>query len=348
MEIIDCIEVSKNSRLPIYQQLADSIINNISNGNIELNQKLPSINMVSEYFYLSRDTVANAYNILHERGIIISIPRKGNYVAKTESSHKLKVLFLLNKMSSYKMRIYNSFLNKIGVHSNVDLVIYHCDELLFLNALKNSALVYDYYVVMPHFKTDNLRHTSFTDRVCKAINEIPKNKLLILDNLMPPIHDDVSDVYQEFDTDIYEALNKGIIKISKYKKFVLVFPERSFYPYPKRILHGFRKFCLENNMDYEIIDRVYEDMILKKGDLFITIEETDLVYLIHLITENEFNLGEEIGVISYNDTLLKDLFGIAVLSTDFKEMGETAAHMILNNVKVRIKVPFNFIDRKSI
>ena len=89
-------------------------------------------------------------------------------------------------------------------------------------------------------------------------------------------------------------------------------------------------------------------MILKKGDLFITIEESDLVNLVKQIRDDEYVLGQDIGVISYNDTPLKDLLGITVMSTDFNKMGEIAARMILNKEKGEIKVPFNFIDRNSI
>ena len=346
--MINYITINKNSRVPIYQQIVDSIINNISSGNIELNEKLPSINTISENFFLSRDTIEKAYSILKERNIIESIPRRGYYVVNVDQKHKLNILFLINKMSTYKMRIYNSFLNRIGLNSKIDLVIYHCDEFLFLNTLKNNKLAYDYYVVMPHFKTENLQHISFTEATFQAINLIPKDKLLVLDNIMPPLDNDVSGVYQEFDKDIYEALNKGFNKITKYEKLVLVYPEKSIYPYPIKILHGFRKFCLEKNIDFEILNEVCDDMIFKKRDLFITIEESDLVNLINQIRENELVLGEDVGVISYNDTPLKELLGIAVMSTDFKVMGETAAQMILSNQKGRFKVPFNFIDRKSI
>ena len=88
-------------------------------------------------------------------------------------------------------------------------------------------------------------------------------------------------------------------------------------------------------------------MILKKGDLFITIVEDDLVNLINQIRDNEFVIGTDIGVLSYNDTPLKELLGISVVSTDFNIMGETAARMILNNEKGSVKNPFKFIDRES-
>jgi len=89
-------------------------------------------------------------------------------------------------------------------------------------------------------------------------------------------------------------------------------------------------------------------MILKKGDLFITIEEADLVNLVKRIREDEYIIGTDIGIISYNDTPLKELLGITVMSTDFKIMGETAAKMILNKEKGKVKIPFNFIERESL
>jgi DNA-binding LacI/PurR family transcriptional regulator len=82
--------------------------------------------------------------------------------------------------------------------------------------------------------------------------------------------------------------------------------------------------------------------------MFITIEESALVSLVKQIRDNEFVLGRDIGVISYNDTPLKDLLGITVISTDFQAMGETAAQMILSKQKGKIKNPFNFIDRLSL
>jgi DNA-binding transcriptional regulator YhcF (GntR family) len=319
------IKIDENSRVPKYRQIVDSIIDNISIGNFKINDKIPSINSFSEEFYLSRDTVEKAYNILKKEKIIISIRGKGNYIARTELLSKINILFLVNKMSSYKMNIYNSFIKTLGINHHTDLHIYHCDESLFLNLLKKNIGGYDYYVIMPHFKTEELLHISKTNEITKAIGNIPSNKLIILDNFLD-IDKEHTEIYQDF----------------------LIYPEKSHYPYPKRILHGFRKFCVKYNLDFEILDEIYNDIILKKGDLFITIEESDLVSLIKQIQDNEYVLGKEIGVISYNDTPLKDLLGITVISTDFKKMGNDAAKMILKKENGKIKNPFNFIDRDSI
>jgi DNA-binding LacI/PurR family transcriptional regulator len=169
-----------------------------------------------------------------------------------------------------------------------------------------------------------------------------------LDNSKPIFSGKTIEMYQDFENDIYFALKEGLNKIIKYEKIMLIYPENAVYPYPRRILHGFRKFCVEHKLDFEILDKIYDDMILKKGDLFITIEEADLVNLVKQVRDDEYKLGNEIGIISYNETPLKELLGITVISTDFKIMGETAAKMILNKTKDKIKVPFNFIERDSL
>ncbi len=348
MNMIKLIKIDEDSRVPKYKQIVDSILQNIANGNLKINQKIPSINSFSEEFYMSRDTVEKAYNILKERKIISSIRGKGYYITRTKLESKVNILFLTNKLSSYKMKTYSSFIDTLGANAHVDLQIYHCDETLFLNILDKFEGAYDYYVITTHFKTDELKHLSFTDDVVSAIKKIPQEKLVVLDNIKLGTGDDVIKIYQDFENDIYNALKEGLSKITKYKRLILVYPDKAVYPYPRRILHGFRKFCVEHEINFEILSEVYDDMILKKGDLFITIEESDLVNLMKQIRDEEFVLGKEIGVISYNDTPLKELLGITVMSTDFNVMGETAARMILNKEKGQVKVPFNFIDRNSI
>ena len=347
MEIFKHIIIDENSRKPKYIQIVDSFTSNISRGILNINDKVPSINMLSEEFNLSRDTVEKAYKILKDRKTIYPVKGKGFYVARTSLISNTNILFLFNKLSSYKLQIYNAFNTSIGANTNTNLQIYHCDETLFLNLLEKNLGGFDYYVVMLHFKSDEFKHISVPDQVLQAIKKIPENKLIVLDNFNNKIDGKIIKIYQDFENDLYQSLIKGHEKISKYCKLVLVYPNKSVYPYPKRIVHGFRKYCIEKSLAYEVIDEIYDDMILKKGDLFITIVEDDLVNLIHLIRYNEFEIGKDIGVLSYNDTPLKDLLGISVVTTDFNMMGKTAAQMILNNKKATVKNPFNFIDRES-
>ena len=348
MKLIDRITINEDSRIPKYQQIVNAVTDNIAAGHLKIDDKIPSINAFSEAFDLSRDTVEKAYNILKERNIITSVKGKGFYITRTKLISKVNVLFLINKLSSYKMRIYNAFVSNIGGSAHVDLHIYHCDETLFLNLLSRNLNAYDYYVIMPHFKSGALRHISATEDVVKSIEMIPRNKLILMDNNINQLEGGYAEVYQDFQDDIYTALKVGLEKIRKYQKLIMVYPQASVYPYPKRILHGFRQFCVEFKLPFEIIDEIYEDTIVHPGDLFITIEEADLVNLVKQLRDKEFRIGEDVGIISYNDTPLKDLLGITVISTDFTAMGRTAAELILDKRTERIKNPFRFIDRESL
>ena len=347
MAISEYVKINEESPEAKYQQIVRSIIHNVVTGNLVVDQKIPSINDISEELFVSRDTVEKAYNILKKKNIITSIRGKGSFVSRTKLVTKTKILFLANKYSTHKLEVFNSFINSLDENYYTDLRVYHCNETLFLNILEKEANGYDYYVVMPHFKTKNDEHTSITEEVSLALNKIPKNKLILLDNALGADYNESITVYQDFKKDVYEALIDARHKLNKYAKINLVYPSNTILPYPKRILFGVKRFCLQFNFEFEVLDEVFDDMIINKGELFIIIEDSDLVSFIKKIREYRYVLGDSVGILSYNDTPLKDVFGISVISTDFKVMGETGAKMLLNREKGVFKVPFNFLDRDS-
>lgn len=341
------IRIDSESRIPKYRQIANSIIEDIEHGVLTVGQRVPSINEISEEYYISRDTVEKAYNFLKEKQIIVSAKGKGFFVARNLLPSTINVLFLLNKLSSYKLQIYNSFVNSLGQNAKVDLNIYHCDPAIFLATLEENLGRYDYYVVMPHFKDEHKVHKSMDADIVQALRKIPEDKLLILDNGLPELKRDVASVYQDFKQDIYDALSEGQEILKRYEKLILVYPRKTVYPYPLEILQGFQKFCGDLDFDFEVLDEVYPDMDLRTNDAYIIIEENDLVSLVKQTRDKGFVLGKDIGIISYNDTPLKDLLGITVISTDFHVMGETAAYMILKKKKEMVKNVFRFINRNS-
>lgn len=348
MKRLEFININVDSRIPKYKQVIDSILNSINKGILEMGDRVPSINEVSEQWLLSRDTVEKAYSILKEQKIIVAVRGKGYYIAKTDLSIKAKVLFLVNKASTYKMRIFNSFVETLGRNAHIDFFVYHCEPSMFTNIIKSRTGQYDYYAIMPHFKDDNLQHMGCTDEILKTIHAIPNDKLIIIDRDLKSLSKDAGRIYQDFTIDIYSALIKGHEKLKKYKKIILVYPNKAVYPYPKGIVTGFKRFCIQHDIDFEILDKIYDSMELQLKDLYITIEETDLVNLVKQIRDKDLKLGKDIGIISYNDTPLKELLGITVVSTDFQKMGQVAANMILSQKKVNLKNDFNFIDRKSV
>ncbi|MFK7933303.1 MAG: GntR family transcriptional regulator [Saprospiraceae bacterium] len=341
------IKINPVSRIPKYKQIADSIKKGIQNGQLKMGEKIFSINGLSEQFDISRDTVEKAYNLLRQQNIIVSVKGKGFYVAKTDLSIKHNVLFLINKLSTYKMRIFNAFVEKLGANAKVDLDIYHCEPSVFANILNKKKTQYDYYVIMPHFRNEHHQHMGCPDDILKMIHRIPPEKLIIVDRNLHSLPATVGRVYQHFIEDIYSALKTSLAQIKKYKKVILAYPNKAIYPYPRDIVKGFKRFCVKYDFDYEVLDEIYESMELQIGDLYVVITENDLVSLVKQTRERHYKLGEEIGIISYNDTPLKELLGITVISTDFKKMGRTAAEMILKKEVAAVKNDFNFINRFS-
>ncbi len=342
------VKINRLSSIPKYIQIADSITKDILDGKIKKESRMPSINELSDSLSLSRDTIEKAYKILRDRELIYAVKGIGNFTIGNDSESKTTVFFLINKPSSYKMEVYNAFVNKIGSKADVDMCLYYCEERLFIKALKKNINNYNYFVIMPHFKSVAKNYVCYTPKVIKAIETIPKEKLIIIDNSYTEISGNFAVVYQDYKEDIIHALEEGLEKLKKYKKIVLVYPTKLVFLYPTGILVGFIKFCELYGFDFEILDEIYDDLELESNQVYITIEEEDLVHLVQQIREKNWVMGKDIGVISYNETPLKALLGITVISSDFKGMGEAAAKLVLSNKKEISKNPFYYIERNSL
>lgn len=342
------IAIDSESRIPKYRQIVNSIMEDIKRGTLGVGQRIPSINEISEEYYLSRDTVEKAYAFLKEKKIIVSARGKGYYVSRTDLSSHTNVLFLLNKLSPYKLQIFNSFVAAMGDRAQVDLSVYHGDPRILLNTLCENTGRYDHYVLVPHFCENIPDQSDVCLEVIEALRKIPEDKLLIIDNYLPDLKRDVAAVYQDFRMDIYEALQEGIQNLRSYNKLHLVFPKKTIYPFFQDIVRGFRKFSADFNFDCEVKDNVHDGMQLNVGDAYVVIEESDLVSLIKLMRNRSLIPGKDVGVISYNDSPLKDLLDITVISTDFNAMGQTAAYMIMKHKKDVVKNVFSLIKRRSL
>ncbi len=334
------LSIDENSKIPKYQQVVDTIVSDIEIGIVKVGDKIPSINETSEEYYLSRDTVEKAYKILRRRGIITAVRGKGFYVSSTSKNDGKRILLVFNKLSDHKKTIYNSFVKKLGATATVDLQIHHCESRMLEKIIIESLGKYDYYVIMPHFKEE-------TESVKAAINKIPKDRLLMLNKDITGLEGEYGCVFEDFELDIHQALYTGIEKIRKYKKLYLVFPTDNYYC--SGIKTGFINFCEEENFDYEIINSA-TNQVVKPHELYVVIEEGDLVEIIKKAAARNLKLGKNIGVITYNDTPFKEILagGIAVLSTDFVKMGETMADMVQRHSREKIKNPFRMIMRNSI
>lgn len=335
------IDISFQPNVPKYLCVANAVIEAIRDGGLARGQQLPSINELSETHLLSRDTVEKAYKELRRQKILESVKGKGYFISRTDVDAPLRILLVFNKISNYKKQIYNAFIETLGPNVTVNLQIHHSNLSIFEGLISNSLGMYDFYVIMPHFYEQE-------DKVLEILDRIPAAQLILLDKNLPGYKKNFAAVYQDFEKDIYEALDQATSDLKKYRKLIYVNP--SLTPYPEEIRKGFQHYCRMNDFNYDIIDNIDIDTEIARGEAFIVIEETDLANLIRICRRKEMAIGKEIGILSYNETPLKEILleGITVISTDHECMGRTAARLILQKKQEYLKNPFTLIRRKSL
>ena len=328
------------SATPKYRQLANSIVKAIEDGKLQVDDVLPSINELSFQFEICRDTAEKGYKYLKNLGIIGSVPGKGYFIKSVDVDRTTKIFLMFNKLSPHKKIIYDSIIGTLGNKAAIDFYIYNNDLGLFRKLLENSKTNYHFYVILPHFiEGEETAH--------KIINTIPKDKLIILDKVIPGVTGNFSAVYEDFEKDVFFALKEALPRLEKYHTLKIIFPENSYYPI--EIVNGFLSFCHEYTFNHKVVHDIVEEPI-NKGEVFINLMDNDLVVLIERLIESKLEVGKEVGVISYNETPLKKIIlnGITTISTDFEAMGVETAKIILENELKHVHIPFRLTLRTSL
>ncbi len=334
------IDIDFYSATPKYLQLANCIIKAIREKKANVNEVLPSINELSFEFEISRDTAEKGYKYLKNLGILGSVPGKGYFIKNADINQSLKIFLLFNKLSAHKKIIYDAFVSSLGDLATVDFYIYNNDYVLFKKLLSNKRDDYTHFVIIPHFLEGG-------ENAHEIINTIPKNKLILLDKLIGGVDGCYAAVYEDFEKDIYHALEQALPVLSKYETLKIIFPSYTYHP--EEILKGFCTFCDEYAFNYKIVRSIKKEPI-KKGEAYINLMEDDLVSLIEKVIADKLQIGKDVGIISYNETPLKKLIlkGITTISTDFEMMGRKTAELILNQSTEHIAIPFYLTLRPSL
>jgi DNA-binding transcriptional regulator YhcF (GntR family) len=334
------ISLDHHSSTPKYQQLANSIINAVQQGKIKKDEVLPSLSELSFEFEISRDTAERGYKYLKDVGVLGSVPGKGYFIKSTIVAHQLKVFLLFNKLSAHKKIIYDSIAAALLNQASIDLYIYENDFSFFKNLLQAKNDGYTHYVIIPHFIEGG-------DNAHEIINLIDKDKLILLDKHLPGVTGEFGAVFENFENDIFQALEQALVHLSKYHTLKIIFPQFSYFP--NEILKGFYRFCDEYAFTAKLVHEIQKETI-HSGEVYISLMEDDLVKLIERILTTTLVVGKDVGVISYNETPMKKIIlnGITTISTDFKMMGEKTAQLILSNSKEKIEVPFYLTWRPSL
>lgn len=329
------IQIDDSLGVPKYRQIINSIYTSISIGELKLGDKIPSLNQICAEFDLSRDTVMVAFNELKAKGIINSIPGKGYYINSVEVNVDQKIFLLFDELNAFKEDLYTSFLNSLDSKSNVDIYFHHFNYQVFKNLISESIGKYTSYVIMP----------ATFDYTADVIGRLPHDKVYILDRLK----EDLSDypvVYQDFEKDVYDSLIEGNSLLQKYNELIMIFPGGKE---PEGRMIGFQRFCKEKGFKSEII-RNLNTKEMKSGEVYFVPSDRNLVRLVKMAAEKKLQLGKDVGIVSFNDTVLKEVVagGITTISTDFQQMGQTLARMIQERSTEKIRNHSSLIQRNSL
>lgn len=330
------IKIDPNLKTPKYKQIVNSVYLAIENGLLHKGDKLDSINTISDKFSLSRDTVLIAFKELKAKGILTSTPGKGYYIKSINIKSRERIFLLFDELNAFKEDLYNSFLKSLNPKSRVDIYFHHFNRDVFNSIIKDNIEIYSKYVIMP----------ATFQNFYPLLDQLKDKNLYILDQIKPEFKNRYSAVYQNFEKDVYEALESGTYLLKKYTKLLMVFPGGKE---PKGQLRGFNKFCKDQKWANEVITDPYQQEI-QKGEVYIVPNDRHLVSLVKQINEKGFVLGKDVGIISYNDTPLKEIVagGITTISTDFKKMGDTLARLIETKKTQQIENPSSLIIRSSL
>ncbi len=330
------IQINPASPISKYRQIIQSVLESINNKTLITGDKIPSINQICKEWNLSRDTVVNAYNELKMLGIISSAPGKGFYIASSNIKVTNNIFLLFDELNGFKEDLYNSFLENLPKGAVVDLYFHYFNRRFFDQLIKEAQGNYNTFVIMP---------VKFKDTY-PLINQLT-GRVVILDQLPEDLAGHFASIYQDFESDTYEALISGKKLLSRYNHLVMVHPGGKE---PEGQYNGFLKYCHETKTAHELIGSLKERTI-KKGEAYLVIDDRDLVWLMKEAKNAGLKPGRDLGIVSFNDKPLKEVSGssgITTISTDFKLMGKTLAKLIAEKTNTVIKNPSSLIIRGSL
>lgn len=333
--ITELIRIDPSLATPVYKQIVQSICRNIEAGVLQKNDVLPSVNKISEEFSLARGSVFTAYNDLRASGIIDSIPGKGYFVSGTETKQSKRIFLLFNTFTPYNADLFNALLNSLPTSCTVHSYFHQHSIKSFEALIREQAGYYNTFIIMPEVHEHTLNILSRLD---------PKRTFL-LNTGYKEYKKEYPGVFQNVEKDIYSTLRAHQHLVSKYKRLMLVLPEGA----PgKDVTAGFTKFVKKAGIAAAVISGIDADTA-KKGDAYIVLHDDQLIEIVKLCKAANWQLGKDVGVLSYGETSLKSVIGdgISTLTTDFETMGRSIADMAMNGKREVVENPFKLIDRKS-
>jgi DNA-binding transcriptional regulator YhcF (GntR family) len=82
------IVIELNAPEPVYQQIVRQIHDGVKSGRLQPGASLPTVRQLATDLELNRNTVARAYSLLEDQGVILTAGRKGTFV-RQDATHEV-------------------------------------------------------------------------------------------------------------------------------------------------------------------------------------------------------------------------------------------------------------------
>ena len=357
MSSIPPITVDLNDKTAVYRQIVKNFEERIRSGRLAAGTAVPSMNALAASLGISKETVKKAYGVLADRGLLTPQQGKGFYVSASDASARPSVLVIFDRFSVYKQTIFNALEARLGDQAQLTILNHNQDVDLLEYYLETHLDNFDYYLIAPHFPLDAATQA----KSLRLLQQIPSRKLILLDRLITGLQGPYGAIYQDFENDIYDGLLQGRALeeenrmllgnpslLSQVKRLrVITLPDSLYGPMIQR---GVRRFCADYSIPVQLLTTAPDD--IAPGDCFLVLNsqlDAGLVGLAHNIASAHLTIGKDVRIISYNEFEMNELVlgGLTTVSTDFREMGTSAAEMILSRRLTKIHCPFRMTRRHT-
>ncbi len=331
----DIVHIDASLSTPIYKQIVESVIAAIENGLLQKGNALPSVNSIAEKFGTARGSIFKSYDELKSLGIIESIPGKGYFVLNKRLSVKRNIFLMMSTFNSYREEFFNAFVERLKNNAAVDLYFHHHNIDVFESLIQNHSQKYNSFVIMPEIHK----------RTKQIISTFKGKKLYLLDTGFEEFSKRYPGVFINYDRNIQDFLRSIQARINPYKRIILLF-SANMRNYD--LVKGFENYFKSTNQTALVIKET-EAFTPKQHDFCLVMDDPDLVRIILYAKSKDWTVGKDIGIVSYNESLLKSIIavGVSTIGPDYKSMGYQLADLILDSKDDSIENQFLFIDRKS-
>ena len=251
------VRFDEHLAMPKSLQIINCIVRAVQEGSLQKDYLLPSINDFSYELNISRSTVQRAYEHLKRIGVIDSFPGKGYFINRSRGEISTKVFVLFDNLSAHNKIIYDAFVTTLGKYAVIDFYIYNNDFDLFKKMLQRRKEDFDHYVIVPHFLEGG-------KQAIEAMSQIPNEKVILLDKLLPDMKGQYGAVYESFGKNALEA---ALPHLKKYQTLTIIRPSKTYFP--NEIFSSLHFFCQQFGFDHNVVYKM-EEVKIHSGELFIS------------------------------------------------------------------------------